>query len=92
MASNPLVFSAAEDNPYTPTYQFPASTPSPKSEGNYRESCALLLTGTVTSRHGVLLVAEEIFLFICFPLTFCVAVSPHGILIPAPVGFAYLKG
>lgn len=31
---NPLLFSATEDNPYTPTYQFPASTPSPKSEGN----------------------------------------------------------
>ena len=25
---------AAEDNPYSPTYQFPASTPSPISEGN----------------------------------------------------------
>lgn len=31
---NPLLFSATEDSPYTPTYQFPASTPSPKSEGN----------------------------------------------------------
>lgn len=59
VASSPPLFSAAEDNPYTPTYQFPASTPSPKSEGNYRESCASLLTGTVTSRVGFLLVAEE---------------------------------
>lgn len=31
---NPLLLSATEDSPYTPTYQFPASTPSPKSEGN----------------------------------------------------------
>lgn len=30
----PLLFSAAEQNPYSPTYQFPVSTPSPRSEGN----------------------------------------------------------
>lgn len=33
-SQNPPLFSAAEENPYSPTYQFPASTPSPISEGN----------------------------------------------------------
>uniref|UniRef100_A0A8B9DHM4 Sorbin and SH3 domain containing 1 n=1 Tax=Anser cygnoides TaxID=8845 RepID=A0A8B9DHM4_ANSCY len=37
-SQNPLLFSAAEDNPYSPTYQFPASTPSPISEDEDSDS------------------------------------------------------
>lgn len=46
---NPLLFSAAEENPYSPTYQFPASTPSPISEGNNKGPYIFFCTNAALS-------------------------------------------